>query len=131
LDADSETYKPVDAEMLHNVMPEGVAASYLGRPWFRHSETGFIGFRLSDAGNVFLDNIRDFYVSGRVTSLLEWHDCAVFDYIRRLFERNGERFYNLSAAAHGLKVFEQTPLGEFMRHHKGPRAKAEIYGESL
>jgi hypothetical protein len=131
LDSDIETFNPVTPELLHRCMPDGFVASYLGRPWFRHSETGFIAFRLDDDGNRFLDHIREFYTTGSIRRLLEWHDCAVFDFIRRLYERDEKRFCNLSAAAQGLKVFEQSALGEVMRHHKGPMAKSEIYGESL
>lgn len=131
LDSDVEAIKPVEPALLHAVCPEGVVASYLGRKQFRHSETGFLAFRLNKAGNQFLDDIRRFYVDGHVKTLLEWHDCMVFDYVRRLWEREGARFHNLSAGTVGLRVFEQTPLGEAMRHHKGPNAKRDTYGESL
>lgn len=131
LDGDVETTASVSHEFLKQVQPPGVVASYLGRPWFRHSETGFLCFRLDDAGKEFLRAVRGVYTSGEVKSLLEWHDCMVFDHVRQQFERKGYRFYNISRGCSGLAVLDQTLLAKVMMHNKGPARKQKAYGDDM
>lgn len=131
LDGDIETFAPVTHDLLKHVQPDGMLGSYLGRPWFRHSETGFLCFRLDDTGKAFLRDVRSVYTSGEVKKLPEWHDCMVFDRVRKLYERKGYRFLNLSKDCNGLAVFEQTVLGKVMRHNKGPAGKQKAYGDDM
>lgn len=131
LDGDTETFASVNHAFLERVTSRDHVATYLGRPWFKHSETGWLSFCMLNNGGDFLDELRKMYVWGTVTSLLETHDCMVFDDVRRKFERAGHRFKNLSEKAFGIEVFEQTPLAEVMRHHKGPTGKMIAYGETM
>jgi hypothetical protein len=129
-----------DCEVVADVAPEHVAAlcgdasqagSFLARPYHRHTETGFLTFNLKTCGGAVLDAMRDMYVSGDVFKLPEWHDCMVFDAVRKRFERQGERWKNLCPNARGLSVFPQSPLKDLIRHNKGPDAKERIYGDRM
>lgn len=130
LDGDTETVNPVTPDALWRLLPpDGKIASYLARPYFRHTETGFLAF--GPTAGYFLAEMRRIYTSDEVMKLPEWHDCAVFDHARVKFERTGNRFHNLCPTAMGLDVFEQSPLAAIVKHHKGPKAKAKVYGNSM
>jgi len=132
LDADCETQNHVTGELLAACLPElGKLASFLDRPYARHTETGFIAYNMNACASDFLDEFRRMYVSGDVVTLPEWHDCAVFDHVRRKFQRAGHRFHNLCPGAMGLNVFEQSPLAKFIRHNKGPARKQKEYGDPM
>lgn len=130
LDADTETVNLVLRDVLEKVLPQpGKIASYLGRPYHVHTETGFIGF--GPEAKMFLGEIRRMYTSGDVVKLPQWHDCMVFDDVRRRYERVGLRFRNICPEAYGLNVFEQSPLSTIIRHNKGPDRKEREYGNSM
>jgi hypothetical protein len=129
MDADIVTTQRVTHEMLDKVLPQEEVASYLARPYYRHSETGFIAF--APHQEEFLAEVRRVYTSGELFYLPEWHDCAAFDHARRKFEKQGKEFYNLCPTARGLQVFEQSPLNAFLYHNKGPVRKSEAYGVAL
>lgn len=132
IDADCVFNNAVSPDLLKEILPpEGKAASYLGRPYHRHTETGFIAYDLNAGGAEMLDEMRRMYTSGDVCNLSEWHDCMVFDYVRRKMERAGYRFHNLCPDAHGLNVFEQSPLAKIVRHNKGPERKERAYGDPM
>ncbi len=132
LDGDSEAFAKVNHDMLALVCADpGQAGSYLGRPYFRHTETGFWSVRKNNCGWDFLDELRRTYTLGELFNLSEWHDCMAFDYVRRKFERAGHRFKNLCPGARGLRVFEQSPLKDFITHNKGPDAKLRNYGDDM
>lgn len=129
LDADTETKNRITPEILEHLLPPaGKIASYLARPYYRYTETGFLGF-VPEAGP-FLDELRRIYTSGEIFNLPEWHDCAAFDYARVRFERQGKRFHNLCPDAMGLEVFEQSPLACVIAHNKGPERKQRAYGDA-
>jgi hypothetical protein len=130
LDADTETVREVTTDILKEWLPpDGCTASYLARPYYRHTETGFIGF--APGQKAFLKEIRRLYTSGELLFLPEWHDCAAFDRARKTFERKGFAFYNLCPGANTLEVFEHSPLAGIIEHNKGPRGKATAYGAVL
>lgn len=132
LDADSETLNPVTHDYLRKLLPSPAkVAAYLGRPYHKHSETGFISFDTHAGGSEFLDELRKLYISGAVKTLPEWHDCMAFDFVRRKFERAGYRFDNLCPDAIGLSVFEQSPLDKIVKHNKGPERKEIAYGDPM
>ncbi len=130
LDGDTVTENTVTPRDIERLLPPGdKIAAYLARPYFRHTETGFIAFNHTPDAGRFLDEMRDTYVSGLVYDLPEQHDCAVFDFSRIRFERAGHRFHNLCPNAIGLHVFEQSPLAHIIRHNKGPVRQRRAYGE--
>lgn len=132
LDADSETFAPVTDKHIEDITAlPGQIGSYLGRPFYKHTETGFLSFALKNGGDRFLDEMRRMYVMDEVYSLPEWHDCMVFDTVRKRFERQGYRFRNICPEARTLSVFEQSPLKDFIRHNKGPDRKEREYGHHM
>ncbi len=129
IDADCETFHKVGPANIAAVCPDaGRLGSFLGRPYHRHTETGFWAVDREASGDEFLDDLRRMYTSGELFNLRELHDCMAFDTVLRRFEKAGYRFRNLCKGARGLDVFEQSPLKEFIRHNKGPGAKMEVYG---
>lgn len=132
LDADTVTHTDVTAQMLTDVLAlPGQAGSYLGRPYYSHTETGFLSFNLLACGGDALDEMRRMYTSDEMMNLPELHDCMVFDYVRRKMERAGYRFRNICPNARGLDVFEHSPLKNFIRHNKGPNRKEKAYGDAM
>lgn len=130
IDGDVVTIAPVTHGMIKGVCPDvGQVCSFLDRPQQRHTETGFLAFRLnSPTGWDFLDEFRRMYTGGDIFNLSELHDCMAFDYVRRKFQRAGHKFKNLCPGARGLSVFEQSRLNDFMIHNKGPERKIRAYG---
>lgn len=127
LDADTETFAPVDDAFLESVCPPHVTGSYLGRKDWNHSECGWVAYNLKNGGNEFLDRLREVYVSGEIYSHLEWHDSYLFDRVRDEFPQ--QNWLNLSEGVSGMDVWEHTILGARMRHFKGPQAKRALAAE--
>lgn len=132
LDGDCETFATVTPELLNEICPDpGQIGSYLGRPYFRHSETGFTAYRKNNCADDFLNEFRRQYTSGDFSNLPELHDSMVYDYVRKKFERAGHRFKNICKDSSGLNVFPQSPLGKFIHHHKGAKKKERRYGDHV
>jgi len=130
LDADTVTVRDIDHDTIAKLLPpEGRVASYLARPYYNHSETGFIGF--APGQQEFLKEIRRIYTSGELFYLAEWHDCAAFDRAVAKFKRKGFEFHNLCPDARTLEVFEESPLADLILHNKGPKGKVAAYGALL
>lgn len=121
IDADVETFAPVDVEFLRKACPDGTMGSYLGRKDWHHSECGWISFNLKNGAGAFLDRMREVYTSGEIFDYLEWHDSYIFDRVR---EEIGGNWHNLSEGVPGLHVWDDTILGIKMRHLKGPLRKS-------
>jgi hypothetical protein len=116
LDADVETFKRVPADFVAGLLGE-FDVCYLGRAR-QHSEIGFWAVRINAKTRAFLALMADYYTSGAVFDLTEWHSAFVWDHVRKasdLVERNlcGPR-------AHG-HVWPDTILSRYTIHHKGPR----------
>jgi hypothetical protein len=124
LDADVITEHPVDEEWLKTVCPEDATLSYLGRKDWRHSECGWVAYNLEKA-RPFLEEFRRIYTSGEIYTFPEWHDSYIFDRVR---ERIPGNYHNLSEGISGMHPWDESPLGEKMRHLKGPLRKK---GKSL
>lgn len=101
-------------------------AHYMGRKDWHHSETSFMAFNmLHKLTKEFLEDFKWMYTSGEVFKLDEYTDSWVFDTLREQGEEQGVYFHNMSKDKPGMDVWEQTWLGEYMEHLKGPVAKAE------
>ena len=132
LDADSVTIAPVTNEILEQLCADpGQVGAYLARPYYRYTETGFLSFSMKAGGGDFLDQFRKAYILGDVFNLSELHDCMVFDWVRRKFERAGYRWKNLCPTARSSNVFEQSPLKNIVTHNKGPVRKEKVYGAHM
>ena len=117
LDADVVTCSEITPAFLSKVC-RGRFGSYLGREEWHHSECGWVAYHLPDAGP-FLDRLRDIYTSGEIYSHLEYHDSYLFDRVREEFPD----WHNLSEGIKGMHVWDESPLGEKMKHLKGPLRK--------
>lgn len=120
-DADCVIFRDMPAEFLSGLIG-GVPFAYLGRQTY--TETGFVGF------NTAHERFKDFrakylscFLSGRIFSLKEWHDCYAFDYARQGIKGN-----DLSPGAKGVEhVLLKSVLSKYMDHTKGPKRKALGY----
>lgn len=127
IDADVETFRPVDANFFDLGCPRDYIASYLGRRDWHHSECGFMCYNIPLA-NTFLKEFRRTYTSGEIFTLDEWHDSFVWDVVRGAMV---PPFFNLSEGIGGVDVWPHTILGEYMSHAKGPKQKIKTYGATL
>lgn len=132
-DADLRCKKNFGPDDLLEFLPENdEIMSYLGRTHFPepkpHSETGFLGFNIKHGGfNDFITEIINTYVTGKIFSFDQWHDCWVFDRIREDFETRKFRFKNISGKYSHLKnPYNKTNLGIFFDHLKGNAAKKNL-----
>ena len=128
LDADIETFAPVDEAWLEGLCPPSYMGAYLGRQDWHHSECGLMMFR-GAAGKSFLSEFRRQYTSGKMFDLPEWHDSYVFDELRK---KIGGDWADLSVGIPGQHVWDDCILGTKMRHRKGPLRKAgKLHGARL
>jgi hypothetical protein len=132
IDSDIVCLRNFSEQDLRCVMPgQNQIASYLGRERFPqpnpYSECGFVGFNgKNQLSHQFLHHMLSFYMSGEIFALPEWHDCMVFDTVRRAYEAEGYSFLNLSGhLTESDHPFMETPLGDFFDHLKGPQRKLQ------
>tara|TARA_R110000868_G_scaffold184282_2_gene425832 strand:- start:768 stop:2342 length:1575 start_codon:yes stop_codon:yes gene_type:complete len=122
LDADTITTKKVDADNFLFSLPEA-DLFYLGRRTVNYSETSFIAFNLNgEKAWEFIADMRDTYMSGELFSYAEWHDGFVFERLLNVHRWHGLKAITLSDPT-DLDAFNSSPLGSFMQHFKGPKAK--------
>lgn len=119
IDADVILDRPLDEAFFNAVCPEDKDGSYLGRKDWHTSECGFVAYNLERRGGAFLKRLREVYTSGEIFDHLEWHDSYLFDRVRE----EGYDFLNLSEGASGMHVWDETILGKYSRHLKGPLRK--------
>ena len=118
-DADARINRPVTPEEIEAIMPTGEeAVSYLGRRDWDHSECGFMGLSLTHGGKDIIDFMYNYYVTGLVFSLSQWHDSYLFDVARKKYTCK-----NISEGVPGNNVWAGTALGKFSEHWKGEAAK--------
>lgn len=125
IDADVVLDKPLDERFFEKTCPENQDGAYLGRKDWHTSECGFVSYNLKRRGGTFLKRLREVYTSGEIFDHLEWHDSYLFD---RVMEE-GYDFLNLSEGVSGMHVWDDTILGEYSRHLKGPLRKAGRKGD--
>lgn len=125
IDADVVVEKPITYQFLESVCPEGMMGSYLGRKDWHHSECGWVAYNLQYATE-FLKDFREIYTSGEIFDHLEWHDSYLFDRLRERYraKQGFGAWKNLSEGVPGMHVWDESPLGEVMRHLKGPLRKS-------
>jgi hypothetical protein len=125
IDADVKFNKAVDQKFFDAVLPkDDEIVSYIGRKDWNHSECGFMVFDVKKAENLINAFIKH-YIDGTGLNLEEWHDSFIFDRVREIHAPLAK---NISADASGMDVWEQTILGEYSQHFKGPVAKNELAG---
>lgn len=121
LDADTETMRPVDAELLAKIFDESYDLTYLWRKSVRESEGSWFAINLQTrAGASLLADYCGLYETGEAFKLKKAHDNAVLDHISLIHRAHNLRVGNLSEGALGLDAFHQSPLGAYLIHYKGP-----------
>lgn len=137
IDADVLFKRDVTA-FLPSLFPSGKALTYLGRQGEMrpgqpaYTECGFVGYN-TDVPKVraLLHDMRAIYTTGKLFTLGKhnWHDSYVFDHCRQHLEFEPAAMNNLSFGLPGTHVWPQSILGQFSAHQKGPKRKAEVYGQ--
>ena len=123
LDADVETHSDVPKNFIDDMYEAGDYIMHLDRDW-SYSETGFISFNTQhDLNESFMKLFLSAYFNGSFKYLGEFHDCYVFDFIRKLINVPCK---SITKDVNDRYLFDSSILGKYMRHDKGPERKAEI-----
>lgn len=121
VDADTETMRPVDADLLSELFDDNYHLTYLYRKSVRESEGSWFAFNLATVkGASLLADYWGLYNSLEAFHYRKAHDNAVLDRITLLHQAHGLLVKNLSPGALGLDAFHQSRLGAYMVHYKGP-----------
>ena len=134
LDSDTLTFKKIQTVFLNSLINEDSYLTYLGRDHINyHSETGFMIFNTNNKfHNIFWDKMMQMYDEGELFKEEQWHDCWIFDIVRRELEKKSLK--NINICSLGLKkdddksnVFDNSVLGEFMIHFKGEKKMSNYF----
>ena len=117
LDGDVVTTKKVPLDFVPNLLGDDRDVCFLNREP-QHSEIGFWAIRINRRTRKFLNDMAEFYRSGNVFGLSEWHSAFVWDRAREMNDLKEVRLCRPNRRGH---VFPKSPLGEYMDHLKGPR----------
>ena len=122
LDADVYTHSPISVDFLNTLVCPEVYTTYLGRE-NNYSECGFVIYNtLHPKHYKFIDLWRGLYENDTLFNLPQWHDSFVFDCVRKTFEQEGVKNYNMTPDGKAYDhVFINSILGDYMDHMKGPR----------
>jgi hypothetical protein len=125
LDADVETMRPIDAQLLQQIFDDNYHLTYLYRKTHRSNEGSWYAFNLATVrGASLLADFWGLYNSLEVFHYKNCNDNAVLDRLVLLHQAHGLQVKNLSAGSLGLDAFHQSPLGAYMVHYKGPDKEA-------
>ncbi len=128
LDADIVTEQKVSTAWLRHIVAKEI--TYLGRDKWPCSECGFVAYRTAGReANEFLARFREVYTSGEIFDHMEWHDSFIFDRVREEFPKSW--FSDLSSGIPGMHVFDDSVLGDRMKHLKGPLRKKGTKPDNL
>jgi len=126
IDADVVTHTDVPKNFIDSMYEKGDYIIHLDREW-SYSETGFIAFNTQhDINEGFMKLMLAAYFNGAFKYLGEFHDCYVFDFIRKLINVPCR---SITKDAGDRYLFDSSILGKYMRHDKGPERKAAIGSE--
>ncbi len=121
VDADTETMRHVDSQLLDQLFDDKVHLTYLYRKSVAESEGSWFAFNLATVkGASLLADYWGLYDSFEAFHYKKAHDNAVLDRLVVLHRAHGLQVKNLSQGALGLDAFHQSPLGAYMIHYKGP-----------
>ena len=121
VDADTETMRPVDEDLLAELFDDNYHLTYLYRRSVKESEGSWFAFNLATVkGASLLADYWGLYNSLEAFHYKKAHDNAVLDRIALLHQAHGLQIKNLSPGCLGLDAFHQSPLAAYMVHYKGP-----------
>lgn len=131
IDADTETMRAIDDNLLKSLFDDSVHLTYLYRKAVRESEGSWFAFNLATVkGASLLADYWGLYNSLEAFHYKKAHDNAVLDRLVLLHQAHGLMVRDLSPGALGLDAFHQSILGAYMIHYKGPN-KDTIANPSL
>ena len=123
IDADTTTYQDLPINFLEGLLPQDSYCCFLGRHG-KYSECGFVGYNIKHEAHIdFMTEWKKYYDNDLVFTLKEWHDCEVFDTIRKNME-NENRITSVNLSNPKSVVnhpFVNSILGEYIDHLKGGR----------
>lgn len=121
VDADTETFQPVDKPLLEELFDDNYHLTYLYRKSVAESEGSWFAFNLrSVQGASLLADFWGLYDSIEFRHYIKAHDNAILDRLVTLHRAHGLEVKNLAVGALGLDAFHQSMLGAYMVHYKGP-----------
>lgn len=117
IDADVVTERPVPLKFLDSVLPDDCELCYIPRKGY-HSELGFVGYNLAHPETrMFIHNYKNQYALDLFVNDEHWDDCHQFDYLVKKCKPRA----NLILSDSIPQPFDNSVLGQYMRHNKGPR----------
>lgn len=124
LDADVVQHTEYTQEQFQALMPsESELFTFLDRQPVKYAETGWIAYNMRHPRlKEFVNRLEDIYLSRELFTLEQWHDAYVWDQVRI---RGNYPARNLLHNPRSSEPFDDSDLGAYFRHHKGPR-KATI-----
>ena len=121
IDADTETMRAVDDNLLSSLFDDNAHLTYLYRKGVAESEGSWFAFNLATPkGASLLADYWGLYDSFEAFHYKKAHDNAVLDRLVILHRAHGLLVKNLAEGALGLDAFHQSLLGAYMIHYKGP-----------
>lgn len=121
IDADTETMRHVDSQLLDQLFDDNVHLTYLYRRSVAESEGSWFAFNVATVkGASLLADYWGLYDSFEAFHFKKAHDNAILDRLVVLHKAHGLLVKDLSPGALGLDAFHQSPLGAYMIHYKGP-----------
>jgi len=122
IDADVYFHADVPNNFLQTLVQDNVYLGYLPREWL-YPETGFVAFNPKHPiHNAFMEMYLATYFNGSFKLLGEWHDCYALEYLVKML--NPPRV-SLTVEEKSDHPFNESILGKFMDHMKGPERKAQ------
>jgi hypothetical protein len=123
LDADTVTHAKIPFSFIDQQLPSGFYTSGLFRPK-TYTECSFVGYNVQHRYHEeFMERCLYYYKSGEIFALDEWHDCWVYDAVRKRMELDLKiRSYDIGCGQAGhVHPFINSPLAQYMDHLKGKR----------
>jgi hypothetical protein len=117
LDGDVVTTADIPRDFIPKLLGKTGEVCFLNREP-QHSEIGFWAVRINQKTRKFLSAMADYYTSGGVFGLTEWHSAFVWDRARERCDLEEVRLCKPNRRGH---VFPKSPVGDYLRHDKGPR----------
>jgi len=122
VDADVSFHKDVPTDFLSQLLPEDKAFAHLNREWL-YTEAGFMVFNVGHPlMELFMLLYKSTYFNGAFRYLGEMHDCYVIDLVSRQLDIPR---VSLTVNEKSDHPFQESVLGEYMVHLKGPVRKQQ------
>jgi hypothetical protein len=120
IDADTTTHARMSESVLHRLLPDDVSLCYLARPG-TYSELGFVGYNLQrQEAREFIQRYERRYADDEFLDDPAWDDCWQFDRLVKLHLPRCNTIRHTSRS----QPFDNSVLGQYMTHLKGPRKAA-------